>query len=243
MGDRSDWDSWHTLLGVHPGLYSDPFLEFLRRIRPKIREEDLWVLYALLEFLDECRREGPHAATDRWRYITKAGERSLLPAEYKIVALSHLAETLGSREDLTGASAFGNLGIPALFTASAVIERRISDVRRNYCRSAAKRAQEYGTPRLRAGYQQALVNTILLLDPEQNAELALTIACEALEGWERQDEPALWGLLKTSQGNCLMRLNRTSEAIECYQASLTVFARKVLVLAGPSQLSTWAAPT
>jgi len=224
MADQGEWGSWLILLRAHPELCTNPFLEFLERIETSVREEDLWVLHALSAFLAECRDSGVDAAVSRWRSPVQAGERAALPPEYKIAAISHIAGLVEGRGDAAEAEALGNLGV-------LLYHRQLGDRAENLrcsaqlLKAASEQARALGEIMMKAQYQQALVNVLLLLDPEQGAASALAMADEALEGWEKKDDPELWGLLMTSMGNCLMRLRRTDEAIECYQQSLTVFGR------------------
>ncbi|MDF3148646.1 CHAT domain-containing protein, partial [Streptomyces sp. T21Q-yed] len=225
LTDAGDWDSWQALLHSRPDLFDADLIDHLTRIRGHVREQDLWTLDALTAFLADCREGGTDTAVAHWRSSARVGDGTQLPIEYQIVAMSHLAHRVGPRDDLYGAQALGLLG-------QLLSRRQLGDWRENLERSerllrtAADRASSHGDLRLRAQFQQALVNVLLHLDQEANAAEALDLCQAALEGWEPSDDPELWGLLMTSRANCLITLGRSDEAIEGYEASLTVFTRE-----------------
>ncbi|MFE0172261.1 CHAT domain-containing protein [Streptomyces sp. NPDC059002] len=222
MADQADWSSWQTLLGGNPVVIEGEFPDQLEGLRPHVREEDTWVLEALVAFLKECRATGTGAAVARWRTSAHVGAGAALPSEYQLLAAARLADLLGDREDLTAATALGSLGI-------LLMRRQFGDRQENLRQSgellaaAVELAAAHGDVASRAQYQQALAHVVLV--GENDAERSLDICAAALEGWRREDDPQLWGLVMTSRANCLVVLHRYGEAIEDYLASLTVFDR------------------
>ncbi|MFE5923212.1 CHAT domain-containing protein [Streptomyces sp. NPDC056468] len=223
MAKQADWSAWHILLGGHPELFESEFPEQLEAIRSHVHEEDTWVLETLVEFLTECRATGTDAAVARWRTSAHVGAGAALPSEYQLMAAARLADLVGDREDPTAATSLGNLGI-------LLMRRQLGDRDENLRQSrelleaAVELASTHGDVPSRAQYQQALAHVVML--GENNAVRSLEICEAALEGWRREDDPELWGLVMTSRANCFVGLRRYDEAIADYLASLTVFGRE-----------------
>jgi len=223
MADQADWSNWHSLLDGHPEVFEGEFPDHLEGLRSQVQEEDTWVLETLIEFLKECRATGIGAAVARWRTSAHVGAGTALPSEYQLMASAHLAHLLGDREDMTAATALGNLGI-------LLMRRQLGDRDENLQQSmqlleaAVELTSAHGDVPSRAQFQQALAHVVLL--GENNAVRSLEICEAALDGWSREDDPELWGLVMTSRANCLVVMDRYGEAIEVYLASLTVFGRE-----------------
>lgn len=227
LADDASWPGWARILAANPFLHSADFINHLISTKDAVCDEDQWVLGALVQLLVQCHEEGVAATVPRWASTSTAGAAAFLPAELQLAGLEHFAELLAPRQDLMTAEAFGNLG-------KMLYHRRLGDRAENLgraeqaLRASIALAEAGGDVMMRANSQQALVNVVLGLNEtdRDNAQAALGIATEALEGWDHDSDPALWGLLMTSRANCLRTLRRTDEAIDSYHRALTVFPRE-----------------
>ncbi|MFD7409648.1 hypothetical protein ACFV7R_45215 [Streptomyces sp. NPDC059866] len=224
LADVGDWNSWLIILREGPDLFGKAFLDYLDRCRPHVTEGEAYLLDVLAAFLSECADVGPDAAVSRWRSSAEVGEATELPAEFSLAALSHLVDRFGDQDDAVAAQALGNLGV-------LYYQRRAGDQGQNLeraeslLREAIEMADRHGATKPRAQAQQALMNVLLARDPQRNVKEALDLSLAALRGWEKHEDPEMWGLIMTSRANTLAELGRLEEAIDCYAASLTVFTR------------------
>lgn len=235
LGDQHDWTGWARVLASDPRLYGGECLSFLGRTRNLTVPQDAWLADCLMQFLADCRDGQPTAAIQWWSSPANSGEGSELPYEFAIACLEYLLQKPMSNPDPelehALATTAGQLGM-------LLYRRPLGDHVENAERAitlletAVDRAVASGDIRSRASYQQSLANALNRIGGTERNQEALAVTAAAVEGWEKDDDPELWGLIMNARGNAFAKLAEISQpdlaqqAIDCYDAALTALTRE-----------------
>jgi CHAT domain-containing protein/tetratricopeptide (TPR) repeat protein len=235
LGDQHEWIGWAQVLASDPGLYGGECLSFLGRARNLTVPQDAWLADCLMQFLADCHDGQPAAAIQWWCVPTNSGEGSQLPYEFAIACAEFVVEQAKSNPDpAVQHEASRTAGTLGMLLYRRALGHHVENAERaiKLLKSAVDQVVVSGDIHNRANLQQSLANALNRIGGTERHEEALEVTAAALEGWAKDDDPELWGLIMNARGNAFAKLaedGRTDliqDAIDCYDAALTALTRE-----------------
>jgi CHAT domain-containing protein/tetratricopeptide (TPR) repeat protein len=188
-----------------------------------------------MQFLADCHDGQPATAILWWGSPANSGEGSYLPYEFCIASYECIVDRARFTEDKT---ARHEVSVTAGMLGQLLYRRQRGDATENLERAigllryAAEQAAADDDILGRASFQQSWANALIRTEAAERVEEALAVTAAALEGWAKDDEPELWGLIMNARGNAFVKLTEAGrpglmqEAIDCYSAALTAFSKE-----------------